>query len=176
MPFKQHVESDDDEIESEPAPSSTLPTPKKHLKRRKDVAMDLQRLNVVVASGKRTLMAKTMSAPISRKGAMNDETSTGSNTLGKTTSGDGTVSKGMETKSVEAEGNTSGLPLKKKVNGKKKALSIKQRLFILARMNKMEDVNTPKVLGKEQQRCLQSGYKCKSRYQVRLMYLNRIES
>ncbi|KAI9908060.1 hypothetical protein PsorP6_004441 [Peronosclerospora sorghi] len=152
MAAKQHVESDDDEVESEPTPSSPLPTSKKHLKRRKDVAMDRQRLNGVVASGKRTLMAKTMSAPISRKGAMNDETSTGSNTLRKKTSGDGTVSKGMETKSVEAEGSTSGLPLKKKVNGKKEALSIKQRLAnaeLLARMNKMEDVNTPKVLSKK---------------------------
>ncbi|KAI9907876.1 hypothetical protein PsorP6_004493 [Peronosclerospora sorghi] len=98
------------------------------------------------------LMAKTMSEHISRKGAMNDETSTGSNTVRKKMSGDGTVSKGMETKSVEAEGNTSSLPLKKKVNGKKEALSIKQRLAnaeLLALMNKMDDVNTPKVLGKK---------------------------
>ncbi|KAI9907871.1 hypothetical protein PsorP6_004494 [Peronosclerospora sorghi] len=33
MPVKQHVKSDDAEVESEPAPSSPLPTPKKRLKR-----------------------------------------------------------------------------------------------------------------------------------------------
>ncbi|EEY62531.1 uncharacterized protein PITG_21595 [Phytophthora infestans T30-4] len=54
-------------------------------------------------------------------------------------------------KTVNASGEEASLT-KKKVNGKSETMSIKQRLAnaeLLARMNKMQDVSTPKVLGKK---------------------------
>ncbi|KAG7384255.1 hypothetical protein PHYPSEUDO_002858 [Phytophthora pseudosyringae] len=150
-----HGESDDAEPEPMPVPSTS--TPKKHLKRRKD-----QKANGVTASGGKSLMAAMANTTIPvrpKKGIANSVTGRAKTAA----SGSAAVQKkGPQTKtkpqpknaksSVGEEGDSTAPPTRKKFGGKKETMSIKQRLAnaeLLARMNKMQDISTPKVLGKK---------------------------
>ncbi|CAH0477452.1 unnamed protein product [Peronospora belbahrii] len=155
--------SNDDDAEPEPMPDPSISDPKKRLKRRKEVAKDYQIRNGGNTLGGEKLMAATASRTIAvkpKKGTTSDEVTTETKVVRKKTIGNGTVSNGSLTTTMlknvqllaEAEGKTSSLSLKKIKNGKTETMSIKQRLAnaeLLAQMNKMQDMNTPKVLHKK---------------------------
>uniref|UniRef100_A0AAV1T388 Uncharacterized protein n=1 Tax=Peronospora matthiolae TaxID=2874970 RepID=A0AAV1T388_9STRA len=161
---------DEGEPEGEPMPEPPVVPPKKRLKRRKDVAKDRQAVNGT-ASGGNSMMAavtKTTIATKPTKGATNSEINAESNVMRKKTIGNGKVVKDSATslksknaqRSAEVEGSSSGLPQKRKGTDKTEMMSIKDRLAnaeLLAQMNKRQDINTPKVLGKNTKKTQKQG-------------------
>ncbi|CAI5729791.1 unnamed protein product [Peronospora destructor] len=152
--------SDEDDPEPEPMPAPSIPIPKKRLKRRKEVAKGRQRANGVNTSGGKTLMAANTTIAIKpNRNVTSDEATMRTNGVREKTTENGTVSKSPLTKtksknaqlSAEAEGKTPGVSSKVIKNGKTETMSIKQRLAnveLLAQMNTMQEMNTPKVLSK----------------------------
>ncbi|CAH0487675.1 unnamed protein product [Peronospora farinosa] len=159
----KQYECDEDDPEPEPVPAPSIPIPKKRLKRRKEAAKGSQRANGVNTSGGKTLMAAMADTTIAIKpknGVTSDESTMRTNGMRKKTTENDTVSKGALTKtklknaqsSAEVEGKTPDVSSKVIKNGKTETMSIKQRLAnveLLAQMNKMQDMNTPKVLSKK---------------------------
>ncbi|KAF4047165.1 hypothetical protein GN244_ATG00298 [Phytophthora infestans] len=141
-------QEESDEADAEPEPMPT-PIPKKRLRRRKDLKAAPSAVNTAMA----VESGKEAAKPLAHKAKTT--TSAGNNTRKKTVGNNASKDSQTETKpqmkTVNASGEEASLT-KKKVNGKSETMSIKQRLAnaeLLARMNKMQDVSTPKVLGKK---------------------------
>jgi hypothetical protein len=168
-------ESDGDEAEPEPMPAPSMSTPKKRLKRRKEVAKKADG-----SAGSKSLMAAMASTAVAVKpkkgvanGAAEKATSSKGNAVRNKTAGNSTnngTSKSGQAKSkpqakktkapTEEEGNPAALSVKRKVGGKAATMSIKQRLAnaeLLARMGKMQEMSTPKVLCKKTRKAQQQG-------------------
>uniref|UniRef100_M4B178 Uncharacterized protein n=1 Tax=Hyaloperonospora arabidopsidis (strain Emoy2) TaxID=559515 RepID=M4B178_HYAAE len=161
---------DEGEPESEPMPAPPVVPPKKRLKRRKDVAKDRQAVNGTASGGNSMMaaVAKTTIATKPKKGARNSEINAESNVIRKMTIEDGKVVKDPATslksknaqRSAQVEGSSSGLLQKRKATDKTEMMSIKDRLAnaeLLAQMNKRQDINTPKVLGKNTKKAQKQG-------------------
>ncbi|KAG4063433.1 hypothetical protein JG687_00001010 [Phytophthora cactorum] len=161
----QAEQEDREEAEAEPEPEPEpmpTPTPKKRLIRRKH--------QKAAAPGEKNLMSGMANITIAvkpKKDAANSladkakTTASDGNTARKKTVGHN-AGKGPQPKTksqtntakilAEEEGDSTVAPTKKKVNGKSDTMSIKQRLAnaeLLTRMSKMQDMSTPKVLGKK---------------------------
>ncbi|KAK1948375.1 hypothetical protein P3T76_000665 [Phytophthora citrophthora] len=148
MEAAEQEESDGAESEPEPAPATS--TPQKRLKRRKE--------GHAAALGGKSLMATMANTTIpvkKKKGAGNSiaDKPTSSSAVGKKnprTKGKLLPKNGKT--SAEAEEKSTVAPTRKKVGSRSEPMSIKQRLAnaeLLARINKMQDISTPKVLGKK---------------------------
>ncbi|GMF27437.1 unnamed protein product [Phytophthora lilii] len=155
-------DSDEAETEPEPVPPPSTLTPKKRLKRRKEVAKE----RATAPTGGRSLMAAVANATLAikpKKGVVASNVKATANNASRkktvnVTSANNNKGVPNKKKSHASEELSTGdeevvrAPLpKKKVIGKE-TMSIKQRLAnaeLLARMNKMQDLNTPKVLGKK---------------------------
>ncbi|ETL33755.1 hypothetical protein L916_13868 [Phytophthora nicotianae] len=150
----EQEESDEAEAEPEPMPAST---PKKRLRRRKDLKEAVSRaMSSMPGTANTTMAVKAKEDDINAVKNDAKTTSAGSNNMRKKTVGNN-VGKDTQSKTKSKSAKTSGEgdstipPTKTKVNGKNEKMSIKQRLAnaeLLARMNKVQDMSTPKVLGK----------------------------
>ncbi|KAG6609891.1 uncharacterized protein IUM83_00334 [Phytophthora cinnamomi] len=161
-------ESDGADTEPEPIPAPSTPTPKKRLKRRKDALKEKATSTTTINAGANLMaaMANTTVAVKPKKSGATDKAKsamTANNEARKAVpvGGPSKAKKSAQGKTkppakealstVEDENVTAPAP-KKKVGGKTETMSIKQRLAnaeLLARMNKMQDISTPKVLGKK---------------------------
>ncbi|KAG1703196.1 hypothetical protein DVH05_008107 [Phytophthora capsici] len=151
MDAAEQEESDGTESEPEPAPSTS--TPQKRLKRRKD-----QKAGHAATLGGKSLMATMANTSIqvkAKKGAGSSipDKSTSSTAGGKTNPRAKSKPQTKNGKtSAEPEERSTAAPTRKKVSGRSEPMSIKQRLAnaeLLARISKMQDISTPKVLGKK---------------------------
>ncbi|KAE9139390.1 hypothetical protein PF010_g584 [Phytophthora fragariae] len=136
-------ESDEANMEPEPMPASLTPTPKKRLKRRKDALKGQNATGAgtsTVGKSLMTVMANTTVAVKPKKSGAADNAKPA------------TTASNAARKNTQEEEHTTAPAPKKKAGGKAETMSIKQRLAnaeLLARMNKMQDISTPKVLGKK---------------------------
>ncbi|GMF21768.1 unnamed protein product [Phytophthora fragariaefolia] len=158
-------ESGDADTEPEPMPVPSAPTPKKRLNRRKELSKGKKTNDVTTSTAGKILLAAMANVNVAikpKKGVVagraklttsgSNQPATGASTVSTSKATQGKKHKAKDAAANVVAGNPTSPLQKKKVNGKGETLSIKQRLAnaeLLARMNKMQDMNTPKVFGKK---------------------------
>ncbi|KAL3673724.1 hypothetical protein V7S43_001421 [Phytophthora oleae] len=164
-------QEESDGAASEPEPEPATATPQKRLKRRKD-----QKANRAATLGGKSLMATMANTAIpvkTKKGTGNSipDKSTGSTVVGKKNPRTKAKTQTKNGKaSAEAEENLAAAPTRKKVGSRSEPMSIKQRLAnaeLLARINKMQDISTPKVLGKKSKKTQEVDMLATKRLEIR---------
>ncbi|KAL4096127.1 hypothetical protein PRIC1_009491 [Phytophthora ramorum] len=150
-------QDENDEADSEPEPMPLpISTPKKHLKRRTAAAKSGKATAAIADKRMMAAVANSTTAIKPKKGATagRAKPAASADSTAKANKGaQGKTKPQLKSKaSVEEEEDVVAPTVKRKTGGNGGKMTIKQRLAnaeLLARMNKMQDINTPKVMGKK---------------------------